>query len=109
MKATVHYNASKNFRETGGDGGSGPPRLERVLANVKIVTDAFLLQLKGSGTAATLQGLREMPRVMTTLQLNFANFLGPFFFEIVLLLPFVSVVVALVYEKQQKLRVMSRS
>ena len=40
-----------------------------------------------------------MPKIMTTLQLNFANFLGPFFFEIVLLLPFCSVVVALVYEK----------
>jgi len=102
LNFNVVINSSQNLNA----GNNGPPRLERVLAPVRIGADAFLQNAKGPGYSATLVGIREMPKIMTTLQLNFANFLGPFFFEIVLLLPFCSVVVALVYEKEQKLRVM---
>jgi len=53
-------------------------------------------------------GVREMPKVMTTLRLDLANYIGPFFFVMGFLLPFPGIVVALVYEKEHKLRVMMK-
>jgi len=45
---------------------------------------------------------------MTTLNLDLANYIGPFFFVMGFMLPFPGIVVALVYEKEHKLRVMMK-
>ena len=101
LAVTVMYNDTRGS-------GRGPPRLQRYLASVKAVLQSHLAYFKGDGYSAALVGVREMPKVMTTLNLDLANYIGPFFFVMGFYLPFPGIVVALVYEKEHKLRVMMK-
>ncbi|XP_065877086.1 ABC transporter A family member 8-like isoform X2 [Euphorbia lathyris] len=83
----------------------------RVPRLVNLVSNAYIQFLHGSGTKILFDFVKEMPKLATpTTQINldFSSLLGPLFFTWVILLLFPVVLTSLVYEKQQKLRIMMK-
>ena len=58
--------------------------------------------------SSSLLGVKEMPKVESRLNLDFASALGPLFFVWVVQLPMPSILVSIVYEKETKLRIMMK-
>ncbi|KAL4559227.1 hypothetical protein LXL04_031362 [Taraxacum kok-saghyz] len=100
---TVWYNSTyKN------DTGNGPIGLVRVPRSINLVSNAFLQLLLGPSTQMLFDFVKEMPKPETELRLDFSSLLGPLFFTWVILQLFPIVLTALVYEKQQNLRIMMK-
>ncbi|KAL8225644.1 hypothetical protein R6Q57_018201 [Mikania cordata] len=100
---TVWYNSTyKN------DTGNGPLGIVRVSRSINLVSNAFLQVLLGPSTQMLFDFVKEMPKPETTLRLDFSSLLGPLFFTWVILQLFPIVLTALVYEKQQNLRIMMK-
>lgn len=100
---TVWYNSTyKN------DTGAGPVGLVRVPRSINLVSNAFLQHLLGPSTQMLFDFVKEMPKPETEIRLDFSSLLGPLFFTWVILQLFPIVLTALVYEKQQNLRIMMK-
>uniref|UniRef100_A0A1S4DEV6 ABC transporter A family member 7-like n=1 Tax=Nicotiana tabacum TaxID=4097 RepID=A0A1S4DEV6_TOBAC len=90
------------------DTGNRPMSLTRVPRSVNLASNAYLQSLLGSSARMLFEFVKEMPKAETKLKLDFASLLGPLFFTWVVSQLFPVVLIALVYEKQQKLRIMMK-
>ncbi|KFK23718.1 hypothetical protein AALP_AAs66804U000100, partial [Arabis alpina] len=85
-----------------------PIKLVRVPRLVNLVSNAFLQYLHGSRTKILFEFVKEMPKPETKLRLDLASLIGPLFFTWVILLLLPVILTSLVYEKQQRLRVIMK-
>jgi len=110
LRATLSYNETTVM--TGGNSGNGPPpRQLRLEGPISILFDAFINSKMGGAAGeytAAIMGINEMPVLARNLNFDLGSTLGPFFFTMAMNLLFPAIVVALVYEKEMKLRVMMR-
>ncbi|KAF5957628.1 hypothetical protein HYC85_004853 [Camellia sinensis] len=96
FNVSIWYNATyKN------DTGNGPLGLMRVPRSVNLASNAYLQFLLGPATEMLFEFVKEMPKPETQVKIDLASVLGPLFFTWVIL-------TSLVYEKQQKLRIMMK-
>ncbi|KAI3685132.1 hypothetical protein L6452_34366 [Arctium lappa] len=103
FNVTVWYNSTyKN------DTGNGPLGLIRVPRSINLVSNAYLQLLLGPSTQMLFDFVKETPKPETEIRLDFSSLLGPLFFTWVILQLFPIVLTALVYEKQQNLRIMMK-
>ncbi|KAL1210262.1 ABC transporter A family member 6 [Cardamine amara subsp. amara] len=80
----------------------------RVLRSVNMVSNAYLQFLQGPGTKMLFDFVKEMPKQETRLRMDMASLIGPIFFTWVILLLFPVILTSLVYEKQQRLRIIMK-
>ncbi|CAN4086057.1 unnamed protein product [Withania somnifera] len=100
---SIWYNSSyKNGKS------NQPLALTRVPRSVNLASDAYIQFLLGPSARMLFEFVKEMPKPETKLTLDFASLLGPLFFTWVVSQLFPVVLIALVYEKQQKLRIMMK-
>ncbi|KAJ4895630.1 ABC transporter A family member 8 [Raphanus sativus] len=85
-----------------------PMALIRVPRLVNLASNAYLEFLKGSQTKILFEYIKEMPKPETKLALDITSLIGPLFFTWVILLLFPVILTTLVYEKQQRLRIMMK-
>ncbi|KAM3246934.1 ABC transporter A family member 7 isoform X2 [Capsicum annuum] len=86
-----------------------PLALTRVPRSVNLASNAYIQFLLGPSARVLFEFVKEMPKPETKLlTLDFASLLGPLFFTWVVSQLFPVVLIALVYEKQQKLRIMMK-
>ncbi|EOA25659.1 hypothetical protein CARUB_v10019010mg [Capsella rubella] len=85
-----------------------PMALIRVPRLVNLASNAYLEFLRGSETKILFEYVKEMPKPETKLSLDIASLIGPLFFTWVILLLFPVILSTLVYEKQQRLRIMMK-
>ncbi|KAH7858115.1 hypothetical protein Vadar_020147 [Vaccinium darrowii] len=103
FNVSIWYNSTyKN------DTGNGPLALLRVPRSVNLASNSYLQYLLGPATEMLFEFVKEMPKPATQLRLDFASLLGPLFFTWVILQLFPVILTSLVYEKQQKLRIMMK-
>ncbi|XP_074285015.1 ABC transporter A family member 7-like [Silene latifolia] len=99
----VWYNATyKN------DTGFSVPGLIRVARSINLVSNAYLQFLLGPNAKMLLEYVKEMPKPGTQLSLDISSLLSAQFFTYVIIALFPVVLTALVYEKQQRLRIMMK-
>ncbi|GFP99358.1 ABC transporter a family member 7 [Phtheirospermum japonicum] len=103
FNVTVWYNSTYR-NET----GNQPLALTRVPRSVNLASNAFLEFLLGPTTQMLFEFVKEMPKPETRVRLDFSSLLGPLFFTWVIVQLFPVVLIALVYEKQQRLRIMMK-
>ncbi|KAF9671484.1 hypothetical protein SADUNF_Sadunf12G0052500 [Salix dunnii] len=102
FSVNVWYNATYK------DSDNGEFYLVRLPRAINLVSNAYLQSIRGSGFGMILEFVKEMPKTSTKLKLDIASLLGTLFFTWVVLQLFPVVLTALVYEKQQKLRIMMK-
>ncbi|CAN6885129.1 hypothetical protein Bca4012_073550 [Brassica carinata] len=85
-----------------------PMVLIRVPRLVNLASNAYLELLKGSQTKILCEYIKEIPKPETKLTLDITSLIGPLFFTWVILLLFPVILTTLVYEKQQRLRIMMK-
>ncbi|XP_040870601.1 ABC transporter A family member 7 [Glycine max] len=90
------------------DTGFNPIALARIPRSVNLVSNAYLQFLLGPGTKMFFEFVKEMPKPETPIKLDLASLLGGVFFTWVILQLFPIPLTSLVYEKQQKLRIMMK-
>uniref|UniRef100_A0A1J3I5I7 ABC transporter A family member 7 n=1 Tax=Noccaea caerulescens TaxID=107243 RepID=A0A1J3I5I7_NOCCA len=90
------------------DLGNGPVTSVRVARSVNLVSNAYLQFLLGPGTRMLFEYVKEMPKQETRLRLDIASLIGPLFFTWVILLLFPVILSSLVYEKQERLRIIMK-
>ncbi|XP_023531950.1 ABC transporter A family member 7-like isoform X2 [Cucurbita pepo subsp. pepo] len=103
FNVSVWYNSSIR-----NESGYFPPTLLRVPRSVNLATNAYLKNLVGPGTEIPFEFVKEMPKAGSKLRLDLSSLLGTLFFTWVVLQLFPVVLTSLVYEKQQKLRIMMK-
>ncbi|KAJ4769649.1 Abc transporter a family member 7 [Rhynchospora pubera] len=82
--------------------------LQRVPRSLNAASNAFLKFLKGSGVSIEFEFVKETPKVGTKTRLDLSALVGVLFFTWVTLLLFPVILNYLVYEKQQKLKIMMK-
>ncbi|KAI9174942.1 hypothetical protein LWI28_025084 [Acer negundo] len=103
FNVSIWYNSTyKN------DTGNSPIGLVRVPRALNLASNAYLQFLRGPGTQMLFEFVKEMPKPYTELRLDISSLLGALFFSWVVLQLFPVVLTTLVYEKQQKLRIMMK-
>lgn len=102
-----NFNVNVWYNATYKDSSDGETYLVRLPRAVNLVSNAYLQSL-GSGAKMILDFVKEMPKTSTKLKLDIASLLGTLFFTWVVIQLFPVVLTALVYEKQQKLRIMMK-
>lgn len=85
-----------------------PISLLRVPRLVNAASNEYIKFLKGSGVEMFLQYVKEMPKVGTKLKFDLSSLLGALFFTWIVELLFPVILTYLVYEKQQKLKIMMK-
>ncbi|XP_066390152.1 ABC transporter A family member 7-like isoform X2 [Miscanthus floridulus] len=80
----------------------------RVPRLVNAVSNAYLKFIKGTGVEMLLEYVKDMPKVGTSFQLDLSSLLSVLFFTWIIELLFPVMLTYLVYEKQQKLRIMMK-
>ncbi|GFZ07754.1 ABC2 homolog 6 [Actinidia rufa] len=104
-----HFNVNIWYNSTyKNDTGNGPLALMRVPRSVNLASNAYLQFLLGPATKMLFEFVKEMPKPETEVKLDLASLLGPLFFTWVILQLFPVILTSLVYEKQQKLRIMMK-
>ncbi|CAH8334395.1 unnamed protein product [Eruca vesicaria subsp. sativa] len=83
-------------------------KLVRVPRSVNLISNAYLQYVNGPGTKILFEFIKEMPKVETLLRVDVASSIGPVFFTWVILLLFPVILNTLVYEKQQRLRIIMK-
>jgi ABC-type multidrug transport system ATPase subunit len=101
LKVDVYWNDTAQAR-----GRGGPPRLTRMNAPLNMAVSAYLQRRTGGTATAKLKSLRMMPQPARRLNLDFSSLLGPLFYVWLLQLLFPIGLAAVVYEKEQRLRMM---
>ncbi|KAL5064774.1 hypothetical protein RYX36_026511 [Vicia faba] len=84
------------------------PTLLRIPRSVNLISNAYLQFLRGPETKMLFEFVKEMPKFSTTVSIEIASLLGGLFFTWVVLQLFPVILTSLVYEKQQKLRIMMK-
>ncbi|KAG5234066.1 hypothetical protein OIU76_000668 [Salix suchowensis] len=102
FSVNVWYNATYK------DSDNGEFYLVRLPRAINLVSNAYLQSIRGSGYGMILESVKEMPKTSTKLKLDIASLLGTLFFTWVVIQLFPVVLTALVYEKQEKLRIMMK-
>ncbi|XLU57881.1 hypothetical protein S245_052529 [Arachis hypogaea] len=103
------YNVSIWYNSTyKNDTGFDPIALARVPRSINLVSNAYLQFLMGPNTKLLFEFVKEMPKPETKIKFDLASLLGGLFFTWVVLQLFPVVLTSLVYEKQQKLRIMMK-
>jgi len=101
----VSFNGSGYLRGS----NQGPGAHHRTQESMNVVTDAFLkFALGNDNVGASIRSLKEMPKLETSLDLDFASVLGPLLYMLTLQLLFPVMLQQLVYEKHNKLRIMMK-
>ncbi|XP_062168907.1 ABC transporter A family member 7-like [Alnus glutinosa] len=90
------------------DTGQTAIALARVPRSVNLASNAYLQFLQGPGTKMIFEFVKEMPKPETKVRLDLSSLLGTLFFTWVILQLFPVILTSLVYEKQQKLRIMMK-
>uniref|UniRef100_A0A803N329 ABC transporter domain-containing protein n=1 Tax=Chenopodium quinoa TaxID=63459 RepID=A0A803N329_CHEQI len=90
------------------DTGFSRIALLRVLRSINMVSNAYLQRLFGASTKILLEFVKEMPKPGTRLRIDISSLLSAQFFTYVIIALFPVVLTALVYEKQQRLRIMMK-
>ncbi|XP_024025302.1 ABC transporter A family member 7 [Morus notabilis] len=103
FNVSVWYNST--FKN---DTGNQAIALLRVPRSVNLASNAYLQFLKGPGTKIQFDFVKEMPKAQSSLKLDFSSLLGTLFFTWVVIQLFPVVLTSLVYEKQQRLRIMMK-
>ncbi|XP_011044024.1 PREDICTED: ABC transporter A family member 7-like [Populus euphratica] len=103
-----NFNVNVWYNATYKDSDDGETYLVRLPRAVNLVSNAYLQSFRGSGFRMILEFVKEMPKTSTKLKLDIASLLGTLFFTWVVIQLFPVVLTALVYEKQQKLRIMMK-
>ncbi|XP_062199155.1 ABC transporter A family member 7-like [Phragmites australis] len=80
----------------------------RVPRLVNAVSNAYLKFIKGIGVEMLLEFVKDMPKVGTSFQLDLSSLLSVLFFTWIIELLFPVMLTYLVYEKQQKLKIMMK-
>ncbi|XP_035816872.1 ABC transporter A family member 7 isoform X5 [Zea mays] len=75
---------------------------------MQYVSNAYLKLIKGTGVDMLLEFVKDMPKVGTSFQLDLSSLLSVLFFTWIIELLFPVMLTYLVYEKQQKLRIMMK-
>ncbi|KAG7951590.1 hypothetical protein I3843_12G015600 [Carya illinoinensis] len=103
------FNVSIWFNSTyKNDSGQTSIGLVRVPRSVNLASNAYIQFLRGPGTKIIFEFVKEMPKPGTKLRLDLSSLLGTLFFTWVILQLFPVILTSLVYEKQQKLRIMMK-
>ncbi|XAR50077.1 Quaternary-amine-transporting ATPase [Bertholletia excelsa] len=103
FNVSIWYNSTyKN------DTGNTALGLTRVPRSVNLVSNAYLKFLLGPATSMLFEFVKEMPKPATQLRFDLSSLLGPLFFTWVILQLFPVICTSLVYEKEQKLRIMMK-
>ncbi|KAI4336022.1 hypothetical protein L6164_014600 [Bauhinia variegata] len=103
LNVSIWYNSTQ-----ANDTGFGSIGLVRVPRSVNLVSSAFLQFLLGPGTKMIFEFVKEMPKPETPINFDLSSVLGALFFSWVILQLFTVVLTSLVYEKQEKLRIMMK-
>ncbi|XP_010689557.2 ABC transporter A family member 7 [Beta vulgaris subsp. vulgaris] len=103
FNVSLWYNAT--FKN---DTGFSRSALIRVPRSVNLVSNAYLQFLLGPSTRMLLEFVKEMPKPGTRLSIDISSLLSAQFFTFVIVALFPVVLTALVYEKQQRLRIMMK-
>ncbi|ESQ45794.1 hypothetical protein EUTSA_v10010102mg [Eutrema salsugineum] len=104
-----NFNVHIWYNSTYNDGSRNRPgTLVRVSRSVNLVSNAYLQFLQGPGTRMLFEYVKEMPKPETSLRLDIASLIGPLFFSWVILLLFPVILSSLVYEKQERLRIIMK-
>ncbi|KAM3316743.1 hypothetical protein ACQJBY_034716 [Aegilops geniculata] len=82
--------------------------LLRVPRLVNMVSNAYIKFLRGSEAEMLLEYVKDMPKVGSELKLDLSSLLGALFFTWIIELLFPVILTYLVYEKQQKLKIMMK-
>ncbi|KAI3440614.1 ABC transporter domain-containing protein [Psidium guajava] len=103
FNVSIWYNSTyKN------DSGNRPMSLVRVARSVNLASNAYIQFLVGPASKMLFDFVKEMPKPETEVRLDLSSLLGTLFFTWVIIQLFPVVLTALVYEKQQKLRIMMK-
>jgi hypothetical protein len=91
-------------------GGQGPRPMVRIAGGLSDIVDAYVNFRKGTDMQyfGGLRGYKEMPQPAGRLDLDLGGIIGGFFFTLSFSLLFPTIVVSILYEKEQRLRVMMR-
>ncbi|KAF8081609.1 hypothetical protein N665_0874s0003 [Sinapis alba] len=103
FSVTIWYNSTYKFNIQ-----DRRVKFVRVPRSVNLVSNAYLEFLQGPGTKMLFDFVKEMPKQETRLQLDVASLIGPIFFTWAILLLFPVILTSLVYEKQQRLRIIMK-
>ncbi|CAH8334397.1 unnamed protein product [Eruca vesicaria subsp. sativa] len=103
FNVTIWYNSKYKF-----DLNDRRVKFVRVPRSVNLVSNAYLQFLQGPGTKILFDFVKEMPKQETRLRLDVASLIGPLFFTWAILLLFPVILTSLVYEKQQRLRIIMK-
>uniref|UniRef100_A0A0E0M0B7 ABC transporter domain-containing protein n=1 Tax=Oryza punctata TaxID=4537 RepID=A0A0E0M0B7_ORYPU len=74
----------------------------------RLISNAFLKFIRGSGVDMLLEYVKEMPKVGTRFRLDLSSLLSVLFFTWIVELLFPVMLTYLVYEKEQKLKIMMK-
>ncbi|KAF7850561.1 hypothetical protein BT93_L5312 [Corymbia citriodora subsp. variegata] len=88
--------------------GNVPVSLVRVARSVNLASNAYVQFLLGPAIKMLFEFVKGMPKPETELRLDLSSVLGTLFFTWVIIQLFPVVLTALIYEKQQKLRIMMK-
>ncbi|CAI0399364.1 unnamed protein product [Linum tenue] len=104
-----NFNVSIWYNSTHKDEDApGSFNLLRVPRMINLVSNAYLQLLKGPSARMSLEFVKEMPKPETHFRLDLSSILGTLFFTWVILQLFPVILTSLVYEKQQRLRIMMK-
>ncbi|KDP31225.1 hypothetical protein JCGZ_11601 [Jatropha curcas] len=96
-----------DFTVGAGSGRSGETTLLRVPCLVNMVSNAYIQIMHGLGKKVLFEFVKEMPKPATRRNFDISSYY-PLFFTWVILLLFLVAFTSVVYEKQQKLRIMMK-
>ncbi|XP_057526866.1 ABC transporter A family member 7-like [Amaranthus tricolor] len=103
FNVNIWYNATyKN------DTGFSEIGLLRLPRSVNLVSNAYLQRLLGPSSKMLLEFVKEMPKPGNRLRIDISSLLSAQFFTYVIIALFPVVLTSLVYEKQQRLRIMMK-
>ncbi|XP_072979542.1 ABC transporter A family member 7-like [Typha angustifolia] len=88
--------------------GYVPMGLARLPRSLNVISNAYVKFLRGAGTEMQFGYVKEMPKPGTQLKLDFSSLLGALFYTWIIELLFPVILTYLVYEKQQKLKIMMK-
>ncbi|WZY98764.1 hypothetical protein YC2023_071093 [Brassica napus] len=103
FNVTIWYNSTYKFNIK-----DRRVKLVQVPRSVNLVSNAYLHFLQGLGTKMLFEYVKEVPKLESRLRLDIASLIGPLFFTWVILLLFPVILTSLVYEKQQRLRIIMK-
>ncbi|XP_068464668.1 ABC transporter A family member 7-like isoform X1 [Phaseolus vulgaris] len=100
---SIWYNSTYNQ-----DRGFTANALLRIPRSVNLISNSYLQFMLGPGAKIIFEFVKEMPKPETIFRLDISSIVGTLFFTWVILQLFPVILTSLVYERQQKLRIMMK-